>query len=112
MCQCCATRWSTSTVRFNNERCARFHHTLETSQRSIDVAYRFFAERRYPDLGVGKPTDGEAYINVSYTVGTLVSQKMATLYELQTVYSLEDALDLIEIMSVDHYNQRKAQKDG
>ncbi|WP_314878529.1 hypothetical protein [Haemophilus parahaemolyticus] len=49
---------------------------------------------------------------MSYTVGTLVSQKMATLYELQTVYSLEDALDLIEIMSVDHYNQRKAQKDG
>lgn len=47
------------------------------------------------------------YSNISSICGALISAKLATLHELQTVYSLEDALDLIEILSVDNYNQRK-----
>lgn len=32
---------------------------------------------------------------------------MATLAELQTVYSLEDAWDMLEIITVDSHNQRQ-----
>lgn len=40
----------------------------------------------------------------------IVSYRLATLHELQTVYSLEDALDLLEVISVDSYNQNKTAK--
>jgi hypothetical protein len=36
--------------------------------------------------------------------------KLATMHELQTIYSLEDMHLLIEIITVDHYNRRMAQK--
>ena len=34
----------------------------------------------------------------------VVSNKMATLHELDTVYSLEDVYDMAEIIMVDNYN--------
>ena len=34
----------------------------------------------------------------------------ATLHELQTVYSLRDLYDLLEIISVDNYNERMMAK--
>jgi hypothetical protein len=40
---------------------------------------------------------------------------MATLHELQTIYSTEDAYDLCEIAATDDYNEinrRKADGDG
>lgn len=40
-------------------------------------------------------------------IGFLVDSKMATLIELQTVYSLEDAIDLAEIYQVNAYNRAK-----
>ncbi|MGX2974497.1 hypothetical protein ACWIUH_05875 [Ursidibacter arcticus] len=43
---------------------------------------------------------------MSSVVGAVVSSKLATLHELQTIYGLEDALDLIEVSSVDAYNHR------
>ena len=43
-------------------------------------------------------------------IGAIVSSKLATLYELQTVYGLADALDLMEIITVNHHNQRIIQK--
>lgn len=33
---------------------------------------------------------------------------MATLHEMQTVYSVEDVYDMIEVLMVDAYNQRRA----
>ncbi|ULX40069.1 hypothetical protein [Mannheimia haemolytica] len=45
-------------------------------------------------------------MNVSSVVGVVVSSKLATLHELQTIYGLEDALDSIEVFSVDTYNHR------
>jgi len=47
-------------------------------------------------------------VNVTQTVGTIISQRLATLHELQTIYSLEDALDMLEVISVDAYNHNKA----
>jgi hypothetical protein len=45
------------------------------------------------------------YANVSNLVGVLVGEKLATLHQLQTVYSLEDAFNLLEILTVQNYNQ-------
>lgn len=36
---------------------------------------------------------------------TIISQKLVTLHELQTVYHYEDALDLYEIVLVNNYNE-------
>jgi len=36
----------------------------------------------------------------------VASKGLATLYEMQTVYGLEDVYDLLEIVVVDAYNQR------
>ncbi|WAT10153.1 transglycosylase [Rouxiella badensis] len=41
---------------------------------------------------------------MSVTIASVVSSKLATLYECQTVYSLEDVYDLLEIASVDSHN--------
>lgn len=38
-------------------------------------------------------------------IGRVVSLRMATLNELQTVYGSEDFYDLLEIMAVDSFNE-------
>ena len=43
-------------------------------------------------------------------IGTLIAHKYATLHELQTVYTLEDAEDMYEIIAVTKYNEHKAMK--
>ena len=46
------------------------------------------------------------------TLGALVSRKLATLHELDTVYGMEDVCNLLEILAVDDFNrnlQREAQ---
>jgi len=40
-------------------------------------------------------------------IGTLVSSRHATLLELQTVYGVGDAYDLLEIVNVDVVNERR-----
>lgn len=37
-------------------------------------------------------------------IAAVVSSKLATLYECQTCYGLEDMYDLLEIASVDSFN--------
>jgi hypothetical protein len=37
-------------------------------------------------------------------IGTLVSSRLATLRELQEVYGLQDAYDLLEVLTVDRCN--------
>ena len=38
-------------------------------------------------------------------VGVVVSRQLATLYELQTIYSYEDLMDFFEILSVNAINE-------
>lgn len=38
-------------------------------------------------------------------LGTVISQHLATLHELQTIYSYEDAWALFEIALVNNYNK-------
>lgn len=47
------------------------------------------------------------YPNVSGLIGTIITHKLATLYELQTIYSYEDALDMYEVICVNNYNERQ-----
>ena len=44
------------------------------------------------------------------TMGILVSSKMATLHELQTVYGMKDAYDMMEILYIDNQNQQIANR--
>lgn len=39
-------------------------------------------------------------------LGALISNKLATLHELDTVYSAEDAYLLLEVLTVDAHNRR------
>ena len=41
-------------------------------------------------------------------IAVILSRNLATLYELQTVYSYEDAMDLYEIAYINGINEAKA----
>lgn len=43
-------------------------------------------------------------------IGAVVSSRLATLLELQTIYGMGDLYDLLEVIHVDVYNQRKARE--
>jgi hypothetical protein len=49
-------------------------------------------------------------VNTPKLIGALVSGRFATLIELQTVYGILDAYNLLEIMTVDNVNHRKAMR--
>jgi hypothetical protein len=70
----------------------------------------FFVRRKSPDFGIRAPLKSPyglaEYENVPTLIGALVSAKLATLHELQTVYGLEDAYNLLEILLVDRHNER------
>lgn len=44
-------------------------------------------------------------------IAILVSRRMATLHELDTVYGTQDAYDLLEIAAIDAYNDRLANQE-
>lgn len=45
------------------------------------------------------------YPSVPALLGVVVSKKLATLYELQALYSYEDLWDFYEIILVNNYNE-------
>lgn len=49
-------------------------------------------------------------MNVPTKIGIVVSSGRATLHELQTVYSIQDLENLLEILAVQAGNQRKLSK--
>lgn len=57
------------------------------------------------DGGVSKD-----YQNINGLVGTLVANRIATLHELKTVYSLEDAMDMYEAYIIPKFNEWKEMK--
>ena len=48
------------------------------------------------------------YVNVPRTIASLVSAKVATLHELDTVYGMEDVYDMLEVLIIDSENARIA----
>lgn len=51
------------------------------------------------------------YANVPTVIGAAISHRVATLHEMQTVYSLGDVYDMLEIVNVDAHNQRILSKE-
>lgn len=51
------------------------------------------------------------YTNVPRMAAMLISSRLATLHELQTIYGLEDLMMMLEVICVDNHNQGAA-KDG
>lgn len=45
-------------------------------------------------------------------MAVIISKRYATLYELQTVYTYEDALDMYEVAYINSVNQERAIKAG
>lgn len=45
------------------------------------------------------------YQNIPSLFGTIISNRLATLSELRTIYSLEDALNIYEALAIPKYNE-------
>ena len=52
------------------------------------------------------------YPTMPAMLGVIVSRRLATLHELQTVYSLDDAVDLYEVAAVNNYNEWRAGEEA
>jgi len=52
------------------------------------------------------------FVNVDPLVGAIVESGKATLQELKTVYTLEEALDIFEVIAVGRYNEWLAAKEA
>lgn len=44
-------------------------------------------------------------------IGTLISKRMVTLHELDTVYGVRDVYDMLEVITVDDYNNALANRE-
>jgi hypothetical protein len=45
-------------------------------------------------------------------IGVVISEKMATLIELQTIYSYEDMEQMYEVICVNNYNEWRMQEEA
>ena len=85
-------------------------HVDKTSRGSVQ-SERFFSDRRASRLrAIPRPGGHKAagvidYPEVPAMFGVIITRRIATLYELQTIYSLDDAVDLYEIVAVNNYNE-------
>ena len=52
------------------------------------------------------------YPTVPGIIGVIITRRLATLYELQTVYSIDDAVDLYEIAAVNNYNEWRSAEEA
>lgn len=52
------------------------------------------------------------YPSVPGMLGVIISRRLATLEELQTVYSIDDAATLYEIAAVNNYNEWRATEEA
>ena len=46
-----------------------------------------------------------SYPNLSPQIGSVIGNKLATLYEIQTIYGSEDLFDLYEVILVKLHNE-------
>ena len=73
--------------------------------------YRFFKTRRVIDFGPnGDSHQYLQYKNIPQSIGAVVSSRMASLHDLQTIHGMEDVYDMIEVLNVDNHNQNIANK--
>ena len=75
----------------------------------VHVEHGFFFGRREVDIANDVSFVGYGladYVNVPAIIGAAVSSGKATLHELDTIYSLEDVYDMLEIATIDAHNRR------
>lgn len=81
----------------------------------MEIAHGFFKDRRSLNLkklrGGGHQKQFAEYVNVPSSIGTLLSKKMATLHELDTIYGVKDVYDMLEIVIIDSYNNAIANQE-
>lgn len=53
-----------------------------------------------------------AYANLPGIIATLISARLATLHELQTVYGAQDAYRMLELHQIDAYNTQVLRGDS
>ena len=90
----------------------RSRHFIDSAHGGIQTPRKFFYARRQPEIGVGGGgNEIVEYANVPQIIGALISNQMATLNELGTVYGVEDAYDMLEILAVDNHNRASMAKE-
>jgi hypothetical protein len=62
-------------------------------------------------VDVGEDKGYIEYQNVPPTIGAVVSGRLATLYECQTLYGVQDIHDMLEVLAVDAHNRQLSMKD-
>ena len=81
---------------------------------SAGGSHGFFRGRRpieFEGSGDGREWELCEYPNVpARYLGVILETRMATLHELQTVYSVEDAQDLLEVILVKGENEWRASR--
>lgn len=82
----------------------------------MEAAHGFFKGRRPLNLrrlpaGGGQQKGFAEYLNISAPVATLLSKRMATLHELDTVYGVRDVYDMLEVVTIDDYNNALANRE-
>ena len=63
------------------------------------------------DLGPGDGRNYRDYVNVPRTIARVVSSRLASLVELDTVLGGEDLYDLLDIVLIDAHNERVAARE-
>ena len=84
---------------------------------SVASTHGFFTGRRAVKFPTGPSGRHSAvglvnYANVPRIIGTLISSRLTTLDQLQSVYGVQDAYDLLEVLSVDAHNEQVANPHG
>lgn len=88
-------------------------YAVQTSLGSVKNELQFFLTRR--ELPEGKTAGNHnsyAYENVSGISGAVISRHLATLHELETIYSYEDMLDMYEIVYINNLNEQLLAEDA
>jgi hypothetical protein len=74
----------------------------------VEITHGFFEGRCNLEVritgGGPKAKRLAKYLNVPAPIGILVSKRLATLHELDTVYGVKDCYDMLEIATIDDYN--------
>jgi hypothetical protein len=81
----------------------------------VEIAHGFFEGRRPLNLrrfpGGGQQAGFAEYLNLPAVIGTILSKRMATLHELDTVYGVRDVYDMLEVITIDDYNRNLANRE-
>lgn len=62
-------------------------------------------------VGGGANIKFAEYRNIPPIIGTVISKRIATLHELDTVYGTRDLYDMLEVVTIDDYNKELLKRE-